>query len=387
LILHDSRTSSSILDQQLRYWGFRCSLAEDVREAIRVLEESREDPIQLLFVDLRANGSDAETFATALQSDPRFGEVRVFVFVPFDRADGEYAKVGSATYVGWPLRPGVLRNVLITKEDRPLGAEASATRQLPNFKEVGYRILLVEDNVTNQKVVVGLLKKFGLNAEVAADGRSALRVLAAEPYDLVLMDLQMPIMDGMEATQHIRDPRSTVLNHDIPIIALSAHALQGTREECVAAGMNDHLAKPVSPNALADMLTRWLPSRQPTLAAKADDAALLFDYAGMLQRMMNDEHLAHDVILGFLDDMPGQIAEIQRFGQERDVAKIARQAHQIRGAAANVGAEALRALAGRIEEAARRGDGRSTALQIDEMEPLFSTLKEAMLAVAVNVVA
>ena len=121
------------------------------------------------------------------------------------------------------------------------------------------RILLAEDNITNQQVAVGILKKLGLRAEAVANGAEALKALETLPYDLVLMDVQMPEMDGLEATRRIRDPRSAVQNHDIPVIAMTANAMQGDRERCLEAGMNDYLSKPISPRALADVLEKWLP--------------------------------------------------------------------------------------------------------------------------------
>jgi PAS domain S-box-containing protein len=123
------------------------------------------------------------------------------------------------------------------------------------------RILLVEDNIVNQKVALGILKKLGLKADTAANGLEALQALESEPYDLVLMDVQMPQMDGFEATQHIRDAQSKVLDHEIPIIAMTANAMQEDRERCLQAGMNDYVAKPVQAQVLAHVLVRWLADR------------------------------------------------------------------------------------------------------------------------------
>jgi CheY-like chemotaxis protein len=122
--------------------------------------------------------------------------------------------------------------------------------------------LVAEDNVVNQKVVLAILRKFGVRAEAVASGVEAVKALESLPYHLVLMDVQMPEMDGYEATQVIRDPRSAVLNHDVPIIALTAHAMQGDRERCLQMGMNDYLSKPIRPDELAMALERWLPERQ-----------------------------------------------------------------------------------------------------------------------------
>jgi len=123
------------------------------------------------------------------------------------------------------------------------------------------RILLVEDNIINQKVALGILKKLGLRADAAANGLEALHALQTQPYDLVLMDIQMPEMDGLEATQHIRDSQTKVLDHEIPIIAMTANALPEDRERCHQAGMNDFIAKPVQAQVLSQVLEHWLSNK------------------------------------------------------------------------------------------------------------------------------
>jgi CheY-like chemotaxis protein len=120
------------------------------------------------------------------------------------------------------------------------------------------RLLLAEDNAINQQVALGLLRQFGLQADAVANGEEALAALRQRPYDLVLMDVQMPVLDGLEATRCIRDPSSGVLDPQVPIIALTAHAMAGDRDRCLQAGMNDYLSKPLAAKAVKAALTRWL---------------------------------------------------------------------------------------------------------------------------------
>jgi PAS domain S-box-containing protein len=260
-------------------------------------------------------------------------------------------------------------------------------------------ILLAEDNITNQQVALGLLKKMGLHAEAVANGAEALKALETIPYDLVLMDVQMPEMDGIEATRQIRDPRSAVINHGIPVIAMTAHAMQGDRERCLEAGMNDYVSKPVDPWTLAETLDKWLPKDGAEFAMMNNDSgkkqaeideggspssliahhsSLIFDRAGMMDRLMHDEELALTVVAGFLEDIPRQIATLKDCLETGDAPGAERQAHSIKGAAANVGGEALRRVALEMEKGGKAGDLDVVKARVDELEAQFDQLKQAM---------
>jgi CheY-like chemotaxis protein/HPt (histidine-containing phosphotransfer) domain-containing protein len=262
------------------------------------------------------------------------------------------------------------------------------TAQFPGYTA---RILLAEDNITNQRVALGILKKLGLRADAVANGAEVLKALELLPYDLVLMDVQMPEMDGLEATGHIRNRQSAVRNHDIPIIAMTANAMQGDREICLQAGMNDYVSKPVSPQALAEALKKWLPQETLTTTAQLlvtpdqsssdvgqDSELPVFDRAGMLSRLMDDEELLQVVVEGFLGDIPVQIEALQGFMESGDIAATERQAHTIKGASANVGGETLRAVACEMEKAAKAGDMVTVKTHISELVMQFEQLKKAM---------
>jgi HPt (histidine-containing phosphotransfer) domain-containing protein len=207
----------------------------------------------------------------------------------------------------------------------------------------------------------------------------------------VLMDMQMPEMDGLEATRAIRNPQSAVRNHQIPIIAMTAHALQGDREKCIEAGMNDYLTKPISPRALADALEKWLPreTKAPGLQALVDAKGHtsvtagereipVFDKADMLARLMDDEDLACTVLGGFLEDIPKQIEVLKGYLEVGDVPRAERQAHSIKGASANVGGAVLRAVAFEMEKAGKAGDRKAVTARLPELEAQFIRLKAAI---------
>lgn len=253
------------------------------------------------------------------------------------------------------------------------------------------RILLAEDNLINQQVALGLLKRLGLQAEVVADGQAVLAALAAKAYDLILMDIQMPGMDGLQATRQIRDPASDVQRHDLPIIALTAHAMAGDRDQCLQAGMDDYLAKPLDLGALAKLLGRWLPATPPsepqdsqpaTVATHnaAESGDIIWDRAALLQRVMADHDLAREVIEAFLGNIDQQVTILNDYAEAGDCPAVARQAHAIKGAAANMSGLALRAAALQIEQSAKRDDLASIRQSLAELETQVERLQQVLQA-------
>jgi CheY-like chemotaxis protein/HPt (histidine-containing phosphotransfer) domain-containing protein len=235
-----------------------------------------------------------------------------------------------------------------------------------------------------------MLKNLGLRADAVANGQEALKALEAIPYDLVLMDCQMPVMDGYEATRQIRNPRSAVPNHAAPIIAMTANAVRGDREKCLQAGMNDYMAKPASLQTLADVLEKWLPNerdagdraqdaRQPESVEKASCATPpVWDKAGMLKRIMDNEKLAGRLVEIFLSDIPQRIQALEQALETSDVTGVVRQAHTIKGSSANVGGEALRALALEMEKTAKGGDLNAVRTRMNDLRVEFHRLQQAM---------
>ena len=260
----------------------------------------------------------------------------------------------------------------------------------------GARILIAEDNITNQQVALGILKKLGLSAEAVADGAEAVKALESIPYDLVLMDVQMPVMDGLEATRRIRDPRSAVLEHAIPVIAMTAYAIQGDKERCVAAGMDDYVSKPVSPTELVSVLERWLPGdsrkkvagttstgipAKPTVGdapASAEDGLPVFDKAGFLSRLMDDAELMKVIIVAFMEDIPPKIEALAHALETGDHVAAGRLSHSVKGASANVGGERVRAMATAIEVELKRGKVGEAQKHMALLVMEFDRLKEAM---------
>ena len=270
----------------------------------------------------------------------------------------------------------------------PGGRDGTAPAMLNRFAGCPARLLLAEDNLTNREVALGLLKNMGLHADAVGSGAEAVKAVEAIPYDLVFMDVQMPEMDGLEATRRIRSRAAGGRPHELVIVAMTAHAMQGDREECLQAGMNDYVSKPVTPQALAEVLAKWLPkggaagpaargALRPAPAAESPPAVLL-DRAALLQRLMGDEELVTTVLNGFVGDMPVQIRALRDSLAAGNLPEARRLAHSIKGAAASVGAEVLRVAALATEQATKIGDLAAAQAARTEVEEHFERVRASL---------
>jgi CheY-like chemotaxis protein len=208
--------------------------------------------------------------------------------------------------------------------------------------------------------------------------------LSGTPYDLVLMDCQLPDLDGYEATRLIRWPATQVLNHQIPIVAMTAHAMAGDRERCLAAGMNDYLAKPIAQAALERAIERWTAASPapvaPPPAPAAPDAgsSLEFDAEDLLERLDGNTELAGRVLSRFREDMPPQLAALAQAVQDGNGEAIQRGAHTVKGAAANAGGTQMRSLAVKMEQLCRSGEPGGAAQILPELAASFERTARAI---------
>jgi CheY-like chemotaxis protein len=262
---------------------------------------------------------------------------------------------------------------------------------LRDLHRADVRILLAEDNITNQLVALGILQRLGLRADVVASGREAVEALRKVPYDLVLMDVQMPEMDGLEATRAVRAAGSETLDAAVPIIAMTAHAMPGDRKLCLDAGMDDYIAKPVTPIALSALLEKWLAKLAPRAASQLPGSvqaaapstavgagATVFDEAALIDRSVGDRSLAQAIARSFLADVSGRIASMKSHLAAGEVHTVQPQAHTIKGAAAAVGGETVFALALALETSGARGDLGASRAGLEALAGEFGRLRLAM---------
>ena len=405
LVVDDNATNREVLTTQLRAWGARPEEATDGPSTLVALARARDavDPFAVAILDMQMPDMDGADVARAIKQDETLRGIRLVLMTSLgQRGDARQMEaLGFSAYLVKPARQSDLFDSLSTVLARSAVSQASqriVTRHaIREMRRGAIRILLAEDNITNQQVALGILSKLGLRADAVADGAEAIASLEQVPYDLVLMDVQMPVMDGLEATRRIRDPRSTVLRHGVPIIAMTAHAMQGDRERCLEAGMDDYVTKPISPQALAEAIDRWLPRDDagPALRAPAevpagaagrrtatDEDVPIFDSAALMARVMDDAGLARMVAAAFLKETPGLIDSLVSCVRSGDTQGAIRHSHTIKGASANVGGEALRTIALEIEQAATAGDLDGASARLPDIEFAFARLRDAMREVA-----
>ena len=262
------------------------------------------------------------------------------------------------------------------------GALATADEDsvMPRGAAPQVRILVADDNATNQAVALAQLRKLGYQADAVPNGAAAVAALAGRAYHLVLMDAEMPGMDGYQATRKIRESG----NSGIAIVGMTAHAAHDERDRCIRAGMNDFLPKPVDLTALEEVLTRWLPGTgAPVESPRAEPAAPepsapVFDGADLLRRLMGDRQVAAIIIKGFLGEVPSQLNNLRKRFDEGDGPGARLQAHALKGAAATISAGGLRAVAQEMEQAASEGRLPRFGELLPRAEEEFERLKNVL---------
>jgi PAS domain S-box-containing protein len=239
-------------------------------------------------------------------------------------------------------------------------------------------ILLAEDNLVNQRLVVRLLEKQGHAVTVAGNGREALAALGRAPFDLVLMDVQMPEMGGLEATARIRE-RERATGRHVPIVGLTAHAMKGDRERCLAAGMDAYLSKPVQGAQLLRAIAEFFPGAAPALPAPPAPAVTL-DGEALLAHLGGDEDLLREIVGLFLEDAPRLLEETRAAAAAGDADRLERTAHRLKGAVRNFGTTPAAAAAERLEALGHLGDLGGAAALCDELEAALGRLRPALAA-------
>ncbi|MBN1850805.1 MAG: response regulator [Deltaproteobacteria bacterium] len=270
-IIDDRRTSRRLLREQLSAIGCRFDMAINGPSAFTRLRNARldNDPYQIVIINRQLRSMDPEVMGRTIQADPELGNPALVMLTAMGQRGeaGLLQKSGFSGYLSKPIKPSQLYACLLSVAERSFNRSKEpeipmVTRHtIEEEKRRNIRILLAEDNAVNQRLATRIIEKFGYRIDTVSDGKEAIQALTRTPYDLVLMDVQMPEMDGIEATRIIREFQSKVIDPRLPIIAMTAHAMKGDREKCLEAGMNDYVSKPVNPKELYNAIHKQLSGR------------------------------------------------------------------------------------------------------------------------------
>jgi signal transduction histidine kinase/DNA-binding response OmpR family regulator/HPt (histidine-containing phosphotransfer) domain-containing protein len=385
LIVDDNLTNQRILEELLRSWGMHTATAGGAPEALQLIasRRSQEQNFDLVLTDLHMPEMDG--FALVEQINSESCGTRHVLMLTSGERPGDLARardLGVAAYLTKPVRRGDLQAAIAAalnsaKPAQPRRDEAAPESAVPPERRA-LRILLAEDNEINCMVACALLEQGGYTVEVAHNGSQVLPLLNKGRFDAVLMDIQMPVMDGFQATAAIREQESDSGSR-IPIVAMTAHAMTGYRERCLAAGMDGYVTKPIRPDRLFEALSEVCGKPAPPVVGPpepVEDCA--FDPADLIERLMGDEALARRVAGAFLDDMPEQLAALADAIACSNASATRFAAHTIKGVASNVGCSTLRQVAQEIEKLGEAGAIGEASRTLPECAAAFEAVRPAI---------
>jgi len=388
LITDGHATSRQVLSTMLGAWGCRWEEAADASTALAKLHQTafQGNPFHLVLMDARLPDMDGEDLGRMIKAEDGLkNTILVMLSSIGKRGDAaRFDQAGFSAFLTKPVKHEALYYTLAAAVGRQTAPEQGRGRiitrhQIIEDRKRRLRILLAEDNPINQTVVLKFLEKLGYRADAVANGIEAIKALEAIPYDLVLMDVQMPDMDGIEATRMIRSPQSHVLDHSVRIIALTAHAMKGDRERCLEAGMDDYLSKPIQLDGLMQAIERFTHVSSPdALVTARQEEYKVFDRDAVLKRLGGDDVFLKELLSLCLREMPRQIAAVNDALAVKDMVCLEREAHSLKGAADNAGALGLRTAALDMEMAAKRGDLEGAAGLLDRLGAAFALFQQCL---------
>jgi signal transduction histidine kinase/ligand-binding sensor domain-containing protein/DNA-binding response OmpR family regulator len=376
LVVDDNSTNRRVLSGQLELYGTEIVCAADADSGLALMREAATAgrPYDVALLDFHMPDCDGLELGRRINADPDLKDTRLILLTSSGQR-GEARRCAELGFGGYLLKP-IARQDLVdcmllvmstTGEAWQSGSYSIVTRHevRANRARSGRRILLAEDNPVNQKVAVAVLEKLGHQVDAVQNGREAVEAWQSGRYDLILMDCQMPELDGYEATREIRRIEAESGQERIPIVALTAHAIQGTEQQCREAGMDDYLTKPLDRDRLTDSLDRHLgdaphaavPSEVDTVTApESDEGREPVDWSGLLELLDGDESVARELAMVYIGSGDSLLADMVKAIGQGDWDTVGARAHALKGASANIKAGRVADAAARLEEAARAGE-------------------------------
>ncbi len=359
LIVANNATNGTILTEYVRRWQMVPVVVGGGQAALDTSEAAHTEgrSFDLVLSDVHLRDIDGFELCKRLGAGPQYGVTKIILVTSFVRRDdaGRVRSLPLAGFLAKPIMPLQLLDALRAAVAEPLQPAERSASGAPDAPRSGGRILLAEDDIIDQTLAVALIERQGHRVTVAKDGRAAIHQLERRDFDLVLMDVQMPELDGLETTRLIREGEAGTLRH-IPIIAMTAHALKGDRERCLEAGMDDYLSKPIDPAELEDKVRHFLEERIDL------DPVRAVELAG------GNTGLFREIAMMFLDDARDRLDVIKQAVADSDSDALENEAHSLKGVAGSLALHRVQKVSASLEQAAATGVWDDTSEMVAELE-------------------
>jgi two-component system, sensor histidine kinase and response regulator len=397
LVVDDNATNRLILREQLQSWGCRVDEVEGGEQALATLQDSpEEESFGLVLLDMHMPEMDGEQTAQAIRADAGLAELPLVLLSSGLLGTSEQMRAqGFSVALSKPVRQSQLFEALLEVLGGSAAKPALPVNNGPTMAgessaQLPLRVLLVEDNAVNQAVALEMLQECGCHVDLAADGVEALERMDTASYDIVFMDVQMPRMDGFEATAEVRRREEQTGTHT-PIIAVTAHALEGDRQRCLGAGMDDYISKPIDPYRLLDVLRRWVQASQTATslsiltngsvertARQVAEPTRVFSPESLVRSCGGKHTVAHKALALFRETAPQSVQALREAIGGKDAMPICHAGHTLKGSARAIGAEALAALCEAVEQASNERDMERVVWVAAGLEQEYERLTDAI---------
>ena len=376
LVVDDSEITRTILQEMLESWQMFPITASGIEEARQILIQRKRSgvPFELILVDSDIPGYDNTLLTQWLKSQEVIDSKIIMMFTSsYLRNDVKFQNLGIKSSIIKPVRPSDMLGAIITAlsvTKTEAAIISKPTDRIPMIDGRPLKALVAEDTLFDQQFILRLLERWGYDSVIVENGRQALKAVEKDEFDIIFMDIQMPEMDGLEATRLIREREASGFKH-IPIIAMTAHAMKGDRERCLESGMDEYVSKPISAPKLLKAIQSLIPgkdNKNSSLAIYEDDTSITFDKESLLNVFEHDWSFLKEVVDIFVNDYPRMLNAIREAIKTKDADSLKRNAHTLKGMSRNF----------QMEEAIK------TALNLEEMgdKKEFDGAKEACEALA-----
>jgi len=410
LLVDNNATNYKIIYHQATHWGMQVDYADSIAVALKAIQETGEQgkSYHVALVDMQIPQINGMTIGEQIKANSAIAEIPLIMLTSSNQRDEvqQALKIGFGAYLVKPIKPSRLLDTIITifkthpeSEQGARDWKLKATEEIPSTEtsviltssspnpstKFKLRILLAEDNLVNQKVALKQLQNLGYKADVVANGKEVLQLLEKIPYDLILMDCQMPILDGLETTKEIHrwEESSFALRRRPVVIAMTANAMKQDEEMCLNAGMDDYLSKPVFKEKLAATLEHWtgviISQQEAVVYENTVSTDLAIDWEHLHQISGNDTEFELSLLQVCVEDITPRLEIIKAAIASDDFEQIARETHQLKGASTNIGATAMYLAADKLEQLAYNQERRGTTNLISELEEFVNRIQDFLI--------